>query len=61
MNNSEFDSISSTIEKLLDEAIDVMSKLISINSVGPKNSGPGEQGKANYLIEYLNSLFNSHL
>ncbi|MCK5032205.1 MAG: M20 family metallo-hydrolase [Calditrichia bacterium] len=54
MNAADFDNISSIIDKLEQEAIDVMSTLISINSIGPKNDGPGEQGKADYLIEYLN-------
>jgi succinyl-diaminopimelate desuccinylase len=53
MNDSEFNRISKKIDELQQEAIEVMSDLISINSVGPKNEGPGEQGKANYLIEYL--------
>jgi len=54
MNTPEFESIFAKIDEMQDEAVKVMSNLISINSVGPKNDGPGEQGKADYLIEYLN-------
>ena len=53
MNDSIFEKVSTAIEQLENEAISVMSKLISINSIGPKNDGPGEQGKADYLIEYF--------
>ncbi len=53
MNNLEFDLIFAKIEELQNEAVEVISKLISIDTVGPKNNGPGEQGKADYLIEYL--------
>ena len=54
MNTPEFELIITKIDELQDEAVKIMSNLISIDSVGPKNDGPGEQGKADYLIEYLN-------
>jgi len=53
MSDTEFEKISGFIANLENEAIEVMSNLISIDSIGPKNDGPGEQGKADYLIEYL--------
>jgi succinyl-diaminopimelate desuccinylase len=53
MNDSLFEKVSASVEKLKNEAIEVMSNLISINSIGPKNDGPGEQSKADYLIEYF--------
>lgn len=53
MNNLEFDKISKKIDELKNESIEVMSQLISINSIGPKNDGPGEQGKVDFLIKYL--------
>lgn len=53
MITSEMKKIFEAIENLEEEAIEVMSKLISINSIGPKNDGPGEQGKADYLLSYL--------
>jgi succinyl-diaminopimelate desuccinylase len=54
MNNPELELIFSKINDLQNEAVEVMSNLISIDTVGPKNDGPGEQGKADYLLEYLN-------
>jgi len=54
MNTQEFDLLNVKIDELQNEAVEVLSKLISIDSVGPKNDGPGEQEKANYLLEYLN-------
>ena len=53
MNSQEFDVLNAEIDKLQEEAVKVMTTLISIDSVGPKNDGPGEQGKADYLIGYL--------
>ena len=54
MNTKEFELLITKIDELQNEAIEVMSKLISIDSVGPKNDGPGEKGKADFIIEYLN-------
>jgi succinyl-diaminopimelate desuccinylase len=41
------------IDGLKEEAIDLMRNLIAINSIGPDNDGPGEQGKAVFLADYL--------
>jgi succinyl-diaminopimelate desuccinylase len=41
------------IDGLKDEAIDLMKQLIAINSIGPENNGPGEGGKAAYLMDYF--------
>lgn len=51
-NNSE--KILKEIEHHEEEAIKLMQKLIAINSVGPKNDGPGEGEKAKFLKRYLN-------
>jgi len=54
MNTKELELLNTKIDELQNEAVEVMSKLISIDSVGPKNDGPGEKGKADFIIEYLN-------
>jgi succinyl-diaminopimelate desuccinylase len=41
------------IEQLEQDAVGLMQGLIKINSVGPKNDGPGEGEKAKFLREYL--------
>ncbi len=47
------DIILDKIAKLKPEAIDLMKNLIEINAIGPKNDGPGESAKADYLENYL--------
>ena len=47
------DIILDKITKLEPEAIDLMEKLIAINAIGPKNDGPGESEKAEFLEKYL--------
>jgi succinyl-diaminopimelate desuccinylase len=51
--DTRVDKIFEKIEQLRDEAIALMKNLISINSVGPKNDGPGEAEKAKLLQKYL--------
>jgi succinyl-diaminopimelate desuccinylase len=41
------------IAELEPEAIKLMENLVSINSIGPKNDGPGEQEKAMFLKKYM--------
>ena len=41
------------ITELEQEAVDLMKKLISINSIGPKNDGPGEKEVGEFLQQYL--------
>jgi succinyl-diaminopimelate desuccinylase len=53
MNNERIDKLFSKIEELEDESVELMKQLISINSVGPANDGPGEQEKADFLKHYL--------
>lgn len=53
MNKLHYNTIMAKIDELQNESVEVLSKLISINSVGPKNNGPGEQEKVDYLMEYL--------
>ncbi len=53
MPASTFKRLQSAIEQLQPEVIDLMKKLISINSVGPQNNGPGETEKANFIKDYL--------
>jgi succinyl-diaminopimelate desuccinylase len=47
------ETILQKISELEPEAIELMKQLIAINSIGPKNDGPGEQEKAEYLIQYF--------
>ncbi len=49
--NSE--KILQTIDALQQEAVELMMNLIPINSIGPRNDGPGEQAKADYLVRFL--------
>lgn len=53
MNEKNLKQVFQTIDNMQNEAIKLMSDLISLNTVGPKNGGPGEQAKADYLVEYL--------
>jgi hypothetical protein len=41
---------------LEEESVDLMKKLIAINSVGPSSDGPGEQEKADFLRNYLSQI-----
>jgi succinyl-diaminopimelate desuccinylase len=50
---ADFNKLSATIDKLEYAAIELMRKLIAINSVGPRNNGPGEMEKADFLKNYL--------
>jgi len=44
------------ISDLKKESVDLMKKLIAINSVGPSSGGPGEQEKADFLRNYLSQI-----
>jgi len=54
--NIEMNKIYNMIDALQNEAVDLMSNLISLNSVGPKNEGPGEQAKADFLLNYFKEI-----
>jgi len=54
--HKEAETVLRKVAELEPEAIDLMKKLISINSVGPRNEGPGEQEKADFLQEYLKRI-----
>ena len=41
------------VSELENKAIDLMTNLIAINAIGPKNGGPGEAQKAEFLKTYL--------
>lgn len=43
----------SKVAELEGRAVDLMSDLIAINAIGPKNGGPGEIKKAEYLKKFL--------
>lgn len=53
MDNKTNDTLFAKIDELEDDAVELMKKIISINSVGPMNDGPGEQEKADFLKNYL--------
>jgi succinyl-diaminopimelate desuccinylase len=44
------------ISDLEEESIDLMKRLIAINSVGPANDGPGEQEITDFLEKYLSQI-----
>ena len=54
MNNPDITNIFSKITALEQDAVELMKKMITINSVGPANDGPGEQELADFLEDYLN-------
>ena len=56
MNNEIIDKLFAQISDLENESVDLMKKLIAINSVGPANDGPGEQEKADLLKSYLDQI-----
>jgi succinyl-diaminopimelate desuccinylase len=56
MENKEFRRLAGAIEQLQPDAVELMKKLISINSVGPMNNGPGETEKANCIKNYLRQI-----
>ena len=47
------DIILAKITELEEDAISLMTDLIGINAIGPKNDGPGENKKSEYLEKYL--------
>jgi len=56
MNNKNIDKLFAKISDLEQESVDLMKKLIAINSVGPSSDGPGEQEKAEFLKNYLDQI-----
>jgi succinyl-diaminopimelate desuccinylase len=50
---SSFKRVCAAIDELRPAAIELMQKLIAINSVGPQNNGPGEKEKTDFLRDYL--------
>ena len=56
MIQKDFRRIIRTIEQLQPESIELMKKLISINSIGPSNNGPGETEKADFIKDYLRRI-----
>ena len=53
MNQQNLERLFKKVDDLKEDAITLMKNLISINSVGPANDGPGEQELAEYLMAYL--------
>jgi succinyl-diaminopimelate desuccinylase len=53
MENNIIEKLFAKIDKLENDSVELMKKLISINSVGPENDGPGEQEKTDFLKSYL--------
>ena len=56
MTAAEHKQIFERIDQLQPEAIELMKHLIAINSVGPKNNGPGETEKAEFIKKYLRQV-----
>ena len=55
------DNIITKIAQLEDEAIDFMKNLIAINAIGPKNDGPGEMEKAEFVKISAAGMKESHV
>ena len=56
MDSDEVKTLFSKIDELENESVELMKNMISINSVGPGNGGPGEQEKADFLKNYLSKI-----
>jgi succinyl-diaminopimelate desuccinylase len=56
MDKENTEILFAKISGLEEESVDLMKKLIAINSVGPSNDGPGEQEKADFLRNYLSQI-----
>jgi len=56
MSKEIIEKLFAKIDELESESIDLMKKMITINSVGPANDGPGEQEKADFLKKYLDQI-----
>jgi succinyl-diaminopimelate desuccinylase len=56
MHDTERSTLLAKITELEASAVSILSDLIAINSVGPKNDGPGERGKAAYLESLLKKM-----
>ncbi len=56
MDNALIEKLFAKITELEDESVELMKKMITINSVGPASDGPGEQEKADFLENYLGQI-----
>jgi len=56
MHHSDKEKLINKIDALQSAAVETLCDLIAINSVGPKNNGPGEADKAAYLKSLLTEL-----
>jgi succinyl-diaminopimelate desuccinylase len=56
MDKENIEILFTKISGLEEESVDLMKKLIAINSVGPASDGPGEQEKADFLKNYLGQV-----
>jgi succinyl-diaminopimelate desuccinylase len=54
--NKQAETVLNRLDAMENEAVDLMKQLISINSIGPKNNGPGEQEEADFLTDYLKQI-----
>ena len=53
MSDKNIDTLFAKIDELENDSVELMKKMIAINSVGPASDGPGEQEKADFLKNYL--------
>ena len=53
MNDEIVETLFTKINDLEEDSVDLMKRVIAINSVGPANEGPGEQELAEFLKNYL--------
>ncbi len=56
MQQDTFDRISTHIDELRQEAINLMKAIIPIKALGPLNDGQGEMEKAEFLLNYLKTI-----
>ncbi len=56
MHHTDKEKLMNKIDELESSAVETLCDLIAINSVGPKNDGPGEADKAAYLESLLTEL-----
>lgn len=56
MENADLKIISTKIDELNTEAVNLMKAIIPIRALGPLNEGKGEQEKTDYLVNYLQKI-----
>jgi succinyl-diaminopimelate desuccinylase len=56
MEKGKIRQIFNQIDVIQPESIELMKHLIAINSVGPKNGGPGEKEKSDFIKKYLQEI-----